>query len=70
VVCTRHRNKRRIKKKNTTGVFIHTLLCMSSTLHFSLLRDPKLLDLIDEEWEKEVLPEDGECAACRGCNGM
>lgn len=42
---------------------------MSSTLHFSLLRDPKLLDVIDEEWEKEVLPEDGEFFCCAGLNG-
>jgi hypothetical protein len=32
---------------------------MSSTVHFGLLRDPKLVDVVDEEWEKEVLPEDG-----------
>ena len=33
---------------------------MSSTLHFSLIRDPKLLDIIDEEWEADVLPEEGD----------
>ena len=32
---------------------------MSSTVHFALLRDPKLVDVVDEEWEKEVIPEDG-----------
>jgi hypothetical protein len=36
---------------------------MSSTIHFGLLRDPKLVDVVDEQWEKEVLPEDG--ALCR-----
>ena len=35
---------------------------MSSSLHFSLIRDPKLIDVVDEEWEKDVkagLPVDG-----------
>jgi len=32
---------------------------MSSTIHFALLRDPKLVDVVDEEWEKEILPVDG-----------
>ncbi|KAL4519367.1 hypothetical protein Ndes2526A_g00455 [Nannochloris sp. 'desiccata'] len=31
---------------------------MSSTIHFALLRDPKLVDVFDEEWEREVLPVD------------
>jgi len=33
---------------------------MSSTIHFSLLRKPELLDLVDEEWEKDIIPEDGK----------
>ena len=32
---------------------------MSSTIHYALVRDPKLLDVVDEEWEKDKLPEDG-----------
>jgi len=33
---------------------------MSSTIPFFMVRDPKLLDVVDEDWEKDVLPEDGK----------
>lgn len=32
---------------------------MSSTVHFSLARNPQLVDMVDDEWEKETLPVDG-----------
>ena len=32
---------------------------MASTIQYSLIRRPELLDVVDEEWEKEVLPVDG-----------
>ena len=33
---------------------------MASTLEFSLVRDPEKLDLIDDEWPTDKLPDDGE----------
>lgn len=33
---------------------------MASTLDFALIREPQLLDLIDEAWAQEKLPDDGE----------
>lgn len=40
---------------------------MAATIDFSLIREPHLLDLIDEEWAAERLPDDGEAApgTCR-----
>jgi len=32
---------------------------MSATLHYSLVREPELLDVLDEEWLKDTLPDDG-----------
>ena len=32
---------------------------MASTIQYSLIRKPELLDIVDEEWEKDVLPNDG-----------
>jgi hypothetical protein len=43
---------------------------MSSTLHFALLRDPKLVDVVDEEWEKEVLPVDGAIALIESLHNL
>ena len=34
---------------------------MAATLPGYLLRDPQLLDVIDEEWARETLPDDGAC---------
>ncbi|EFN53427.1 hypothetical protein CHLNCDRAFT_136648 [Chlorella variabilis] len=31
---------------------------MAATIDFSLIREPHLLDLIDEEWAAERLPDD------------
>ncbi|PRW61180.1 hypothetical protein C2E21_0628 [Chlorella sorokiniana] len=31
---------------------------MASTIDCSLIREPQLLDLIDEEWAKDRLPDD------------
>ena len=33
---------------------------MASTLDFALVREPQLLDLIDDEWAHNCLPDDGE----------
>ena len=33
---------------------------MASTLDFALVREPQLLDLIDDEWAQDCLPDDGE----------
>lgn len=35
---------------------------MSSTLHFALVREPHLLDIVDEEWARDSLSDDGEQA--------
>ncbi len=34
---------------------------MASTIDCSLIREPQLLDLIDEEWARDKLPDDGGC---------
>lgn len=34
-------------------------MTMASTVDFSLIREPQLLDLIDEAWAQEKLPDDG-----------
>jgi len=31
---------------------------MSKTIHYSLISEPHLLDLVDEEWRKDKLPDD------------
>ncbi|KAK9846512.1 hypothetical protein WJX81_005724 [Elliptochloris bilobata] len=31
---------------------------MSTTLHYSLLREPELLDILDEAWLRGTLPDD------------
>ena len=33
---------------------------MSNTIEYSLLRDQTLIDVVDEDWEAEELPTDGE----------
>ena len=33
---------------------------MSSTIHFSLVSNPQLLDVVDEEWMQDKLEDDGE----------
>lgn len=33
---------------------------MASTIDFSLIREPQLLDLIDDEWARDRLPDDGK----------
>lgn len=33
---------------------------MSSTVHFSLISNPQLLDVVDEEWMQDSLEDDGE----------
>lgn len=38
---------------------------MASTIDCSLIREPQLLDLIDEEWARDKLPDDGGCCAMR-----
>ena len=41
---------------------------MASTIDFTLLRDPQLLDLLDDEWVQDSLPDDGEAqVALREC---
>lgn len=32
---------------------------MASTIHFSLIRDPGLLDVVDDRWREDTLPNDG-----------
>ena len=32
---------------------------MSATLHYSLVGEPELLDVIDEDWLRDTLPNDG-----------
>lgn len=32
---------------------------MASTIDCSLIREPQLLDLIDEDWARDKLPDDG-----------
>ncbi|KAL6769766.1 hypothetical protein ACKKBG_A32255 [Auxenochlorella protothecoides x Auxenochlorella symbiontica] len=31
---------------------------MSSTLNYALVREPRLLDIVDDEWAAETLPDD------------
>jgi anaphase-promoting complex subunit 13 len=31
---------------------------MSVTLHYSLTLEPTLLDIVDEEWQRDTLPDD------------
>lgn len=38
---------------------------MASTLHYLLFQDPDLLDIVDEEWEREELADEG-MASCSG----
>ena len=33
---------------------------MSSSIHFSLISNPQLLDVVDEEWMQDKLDDDGE----------
>ena len=33
---------------------------MSKTIHYSLISEPHLLDLVDEEWRKDKLPDDSK----------
>lgn len=40
------------------AALVHT---MASTIDCSLIREPQLLDLIDEEWARDKLPDDGGC---------
>jgi len=32
---------------------------MSTTIHFSLISNPQLLDVVDEEWMQDKLEDDG-----------
>ena len=32
---------------------------MSTTLHYSLVGEPELLDILDEDWLRDTLPDDG-----------
>jgi hypothetical protein len=32
---------------------------MSTTIHFSLISEPHLLDIIDDEWMQDTLADDG-----------
>ena len=43
-----------------------------SSARFALLRDPKLIDIVDEEWAKDTLSDDGMALWLRGmakCGG-
>lgn len=35
---------------------------MSTTIHFSLISEPHLLDVIDDEWMEDTLADDGYCS--------
>jgi hypothetical protein len=37
---------------------------MASTIQYSLIRRPALLDVVDEDWERDVLPVDGAFFNC------
>jgi hypothetical protein len=39
---------------------IQVLVKMSSTLPYWMLSDPSLLDVVDNEWATDRLPDDGE----------
>lgn len=34
---------------------------MSSNVHYTQIRDPQLLDIIDEAWLRDKLPDDSKC---------
>lgn len=34
---------------------------MSFSLHYSTIINPSLVDIVDEEWARETLPDDGAC---------
>ena len=33
---------------------------MSTTIHFSVISQPELLDVVDDEWMQDTLADDGE----------
>jgi hypothetical protein len=36
---------------------------MSQTIPYSVIKEPELLDIVDEEWETDKLPNDGTLSA-------
>lgn len=33
---------------------------MSKTIHYSVITHPELIDIVDEAWAKDTLPDDGQ----------
>jgi hypothetical protein len=42
---------------------------MSKTIHYSLKSEPHLLDLVDDEWRRDKLPDDSKLWALTGITG-
>lgn len=40
---------------------------MSSNVHYTQISDPQLLDIVDEAWLRDKLPDDSEYLACAMC---
>ena len=43
---------------------------MSSTIHYSAITDPHLLDIVDEAWMRDKLPDDRECCRASVCPAL
>lgn len=40
---------------------------MAQTIDYSLISNPELLDIVDEEWMRDTMPDDSE--SLQGCTG-
>ena len=38
---------------------------MSNTAHYTQITEPELLDVVDDAWLQDKLPDDSECCAPR-----
>jgi len=38
---------------------------MSNTVHFTQITEPELLDVVDDAWLQDKLPDDSECRMLR-----
>ena len=39
---------------------------MASTIHAQMISDPSLLDIVDDSWREDNLPDDGKLAKVNG----
>ena len=50
---------RKTCNQNKTQIKPHLRKIMSITVHYAQIKEPDLLDIVDDEWQQDTLPADG-----------